>query len=63
MANIFADEFPLVYTVLVPDSPSPFQEHRTTIADLVISHDDVKKALDTLDPNSFMGPDKLHPHL
>ena len=35
----------------------------TTIPDLEISHDNVKKALNQLDPSSSMGPDELHPCL
>ncbi|MPC10448.1 hypothetical protein E2C01_003084 [Portunus trituberculatus] len=30
---------------------------------LVISHDDIKKALDTLDSDFYIGPDELHPYL
>ena len=65
MAEILADSFASVYTVLSLDSPSPHQvlpaDSDSHIDSITITINDVKEVLSALDVNSSLGPDGIHP--
>ena len=63
MAELFASSFSSVYTTRVPYAPFPHQISDASINDVEITIEDVRARLSSLDVNSSMGPDGLHPCL
>ena len=63
MAYIFTSNFSLVYATEDPSAPFPHQHLDATIDSVSISLDEVRTRLASLDVNSSMGPDGLHPCL
>ena len=61
MAEQFAESFSEVYNCVSPDNPAPHQHHDGRLEELVITTENVKSALASLDSDSAMGPDSVHP--
>ena len=63
MAEILAAGFSSVYTTHELSAPFPHQQSVAPINDILLTFDDVKNRLSSLDAYSSMGPDGLHPCL
>lgn len=63
MAEVFASAFASVFTRHYPDRPFPHQSFDGSMGPIsfLVSH--ILKALQSLDGNTAMGPDRLHPLL
>ena len=62
MAEIFVSSFSSVFKDSCPN-PSPHQTFQGILDYVNISYPAMSKCLSSLDPNSSMGPDNLHPRL
>ena len=63
MANTFVEAFASVFVDEVIPNPRPHQRGTGTISSVAISVDKVEEVLKTLNTDSAMGPDNLHPFL
>ena len=63
MAEVFASSFASVYTRHCPNRPFPHQSFDGSIGPISFPVSHVLKALQSLDGNTAMGPDQLHPLL
>ena len=63
MANCVAQSFSSVFSTSEPDCPSSFQTCENVVSELRITLSNVHKTLCSLDPNSALGDDGLHPSL
>ena len=63
MANNFADSFSRVFIADVPSNTVPHQVSHKTSSLPLIDFDNVCKVLLSLDPNSSVGGDGVHPRL
>ena len=63
MAEMLSDAFCSVYTAQDLNFPFPHQRSNATLGDVEITLDDVRDRLNSLDPNTSMGPDEIHPLL
>jgi len=63
MGELFASSFASVFVNLDPADPAPFQRFEGRMDDFIISYSDVLSVLASLDGNSGMGPDGIHPRL
>ena len=63
MAELFASNFSSVYTTQDLNAPFPHQVSDATINYVEITLEDVSTRLASLDVNSSMGPDELHPYI
>ena len=61
MANIFVESFASVFTNGLTCIPRPHQACSSSIDDLIITPNDVYEVLMSLDSNSSMGEDGIHP--
>ena len=63
MAELFASSFASVFTVNTPTNPAPHQVFDGSLSQVEITADVIHSALRDLDPNSAMGPDRMHPRV
>ena len=63
MANIFVTSFASVFSIDSPNNPCDNQICENTIDDLSVSPEQVRDTLASLNPNSSMGEDGMHPRL
>ena len=66
MAEVLADSFSSVYSVHVPQDPAPHQAGAAggiTMDRVQVSVDSVRSVFSSIDVNSCMGPDDIHPCL
>ena len=63
MSECFANAFSEVFSSSVPSAPAPNQICTGSFDIINVSPDDVSKALRSLDSNSSMGGDNIHPRL
>ena len=61
MATCFAESFSSVFNSEVPNNPYPHQICSNEIQDITVSSDAVHLILSSLDPNSSLGSDGVHP--
>ena len=61
MSECFASSFASVYTRMPLDNPAPYQQFDGHCEPLHITEQEVLSILQSLDGNSSMGPDRLHP--
>ena len=63
LSDCFVTAFSSVYTTETPDNPAPHQLSDATLNQISFTSTDVFEVLSSLDVNSAMGPDGLHPYL
>ena len=63
MAQCFMQSFAGVFTDVPPQNPAPNQMFEGVLTDIRVSPADVEQAIKTLDVNSSMGFDGIHPRL
>ena len=63
MAELFAASFASVFTTATSANYLSRHVFDGTLSQIELSHDSVYRALQDLDSNSAMGPDKIHPHV
>ena len=63
MAKQFAHSFRSVFETTSPQRPAPNQLSETVLQDISVTALDVQREIATLDPNSSMGADGIHPRL
>ena len=63
MAEKFSSSFASVFTVTTPSNPAPNETCPNLLADTVVTPVDVEQEIRTLNVNSSMGADGMHPRL
>ena len=61
MASCFANSFSSVFNNVLPDNPSPHQTSSQEMDDIMVTPEIVHDILSSLNPNSSLGEDGVHP--